>query len=251
MRTVCSLSVILGLTATLAVSNSTQLSAYHVIAHYVDIGDQGQPELLAADSAGNLFVVSTIVKPWGRRQIRVSKTDPAGNVLASFEFGGSGLFRPDTVSGTAVDAQGNLVIVGYTYSADFPLVHPLFSATAQMAFVTKIDSQLRHILFSTVLGGSSTSFFNGTAYTSATALALDASGNIYVAGSTDTTDYPVTTNAFQTQPPQGDFLGTPFYAFVTEISADGTRLVFSTYFGASGTVCSAEIGREDQPRAIC
>ncbi len=89
MRTVCSLSVILGLTATLAVSNSTQLSAYHVIAHYVDIGDQGQPELLAADSAGNLFVVSTIVKPWGRRQIRVSKTDPAGNVLASFELGES------------------------------------------------------------------------------------------------------------------------------------------------------------------
>jgi hypothetical protein len=162
MRIVRSLSALLGLTATLAVSNSTQLSAYHVIAHYVDVGDQGQPELLAADSAGNLFVVSTIVKPWGRRQIRVTETDPAGNVLASFEFGGSGLFRPDTVSGAAVDALGNLVIVGSTYSADFPLVHPLFSSTAQTAFVTKIDSQLRHILFSTVLGGSLTSFFGSS-----------------------------------------------------------------------------------------
>jgi hypothetical protein len=226
------------LAATLAVANSTQLSANQVIAHYVDIGDQGQSRLLAVDGAGNLFVVSTIIEPWGRPQIRVIKTDPAGNVLASLDFGGSNPSFTDVVAGAAVDADGNLVIAGTTWSADFPLVHPLFSTTAQQtAFVVKIDSQLQHIVFSTRLGGAMTDP-PWSPYTSAGAVALDGSGNIYVAGATNTTDFPVTKNAFQTAPPQSDGWGTPSYAFVTKISADGTKLVFSTYLGASGTVCS-------------
>ena len=76
------------LAATLAVANSTQVSANHVIAHYVDIGDQGQSRLLAADGAGNLFVVSAIIEPWGRSQIRVTKTDPAGNVARGLPHAG-------------------------------------------------------------------------------------------------------------------------------------------------------------------
>jgi hypothetical protein len=64
------------LAATLAVANSTQLSANQVIAHYVDIGDQGQSRLLAADGAGNLFVVSTIIEPWGRPQIPLCAGSP-------------------------------------------------------------------------------------------------------------------------------------------------------------------------------
>ncbi len=227
------------LATTLAVANSTQLSANQVIAHYVDIGDQGQSRLLAADGAGNLFVVSTIIEPWGRPQIRVTKTDPAGNVLASLDFGGSNPSAPDSVSGAAADAEGNLVIAGTTWSADFPLVHPLFPPTLPgTAFVVKIDSQLQHILLSTQLGGAKPSP-QGGGYTTAGALALDGSGSIYVAGATNATDFPVTMNAFQTAPPQADAWGTPYYAFVTKISADGTKLVFSTYLGASGTVCSS------------
>lgn len=237
MRLVSKLRLLLSLAVTVGVVNSTQLRANHVIAHYIDIGDQGQSQLLTVDGAGDLFVVSKVVEPWGRPQIRATKTDPAGNVLASLDFGGSNLQVLDTVSGAAVDIQGNLVIVGSTYSEDFPLVRPLFSVTAQAAFVVKIDAQLKHILFSTVLGGNLTSPLNGTAFTSARALALDDSGNIYVAGTTDTADFPVTKNAFQKEPPQSDVLGTPSYGFVTEISADGTSLVFSTYFGTSGTVC--------------
>src|SRR6266404_83006 len=228
------------LATTLAVANSPQVSANQVIAHYVDIGDQGQSRVLAADGAGNLFVVSTIIEPWGRPQIRVTKTDPTGNVLASLDFGGSNPSAPDSVSGAAADAEGNLVITGTTWSADFPLVHPLFPPTLPgTAFVVKIDSQLQHILLSTQLGGAKPSA-QGGGYTTAGALALDGSGNIYVAGATNATDFPVTPNAFQTAPPQADVWGTPYYAFVTKISADGTKLVFSTYFGASGTVCSGD-----------
>ena len=239
MQMVRSLLALLGLTATLAVSNSTQPSANHVVARYVDVGDRGHSKILAADSTGNLFVVSTIIKPWGRPQIHVGKTDPAGNVLESFDFGGSGLYLADTVSGASADAQGNLVIVGTAYSADFPLVRPVLAVPQnQGAFVVKIDSQLQHILFSTVLGGGATGVLD-SALSTGVGLAFDRSGNIYVSGTTNATDFPVTKDAFQTEPPQPDFSGTPTYAFVSEISADGTRLIFSTYFGASGTVCSA------------
>jgi len=228
------------LAATLAVAISTQLSGNQVIAHYVDISDRGQSRLLAVDGAGNLFVVSTIIEPWGRAQIRVTKTDPVGNVLASLDFGGSNPSAPDSVAGAAADAEGNLVISGTTSSADFPLVHPLFPAGIPgAAFVAKIDSQLQHILFSTRLGGAKLSP-QGGGYTTAGALALDGSGNIYVAGATNATDFPVTTNAFQIAPPQAGDFGTPSYAFVTKISADGTKLVFSTYLGASGTICSSD-----------
>jgi beta-propeller repeat-containing protein len=228
---------LLCLVARLAVANSTQLSSNQVIAHYVDIGDQGQSRLLAADGAGNLFVVSTVVEPWGPG-IRVTKTDPAGNVLASLDFAGNNGLGTNVLSGAAADGQGNIVIAGTISSGDFPLVQPLFTTTApQTAFVIKIDSQLQHILFSTQLGGSK-SGPNYAAGTSVGALSLDGSGNIYVAGTTNTLDFPVTANAYQTQPPQPDSSGTPSYGFVSKISADGTKLVFSTYFGASGSVCT-------------
>src|SRR4029077_11182698 len=137
-----------------------------------------RPQALAADSAGNLFVVSNVTEPSGRGQIRVFKTDPQGKTLASMDFGGS---QDDGISGAAVDPQGNLVIVGATSSPDFPLVLPLISNAPQpAAFITKIDSQLKSILFSTRLGGTQ----GGIGGTSAGALALDSAGNIYVTGVT-------------------------------------------------------------------
>ncbi|HJT89811.1 MAG TPA: SBBP repeat-containing protein [Bryobacteraceae bacterium] len=231
------------LMAALAVAFSTQLSGTQTIAHYVDIGDQGESRLLAADGAGNVFVVSNVIEPWGQPQIRVTKMDPNGKVLAVLDFGGSNLQIPDAVAGARTDAQGNLVIVGTTGSADFPSVGPLSSTTAQYtAFVVKLDSQLSRLQFSIRLGGTQTGFLNGLAKTSAGGLALDGSGNIFVAGTTDATDFPVTKNAFQAGPPQASTSGTPFYAFVSEISADGTQLVSSTYFGASGGSCAVFAG---------
>src|SRR5580700_10409197 len=143
----CFISVALFATHAVAASNQ-------VIAHYVDIGNQDMSELLAADSAGNLFVVSTVTEPWGSPQLRVVKMDPQGNALASFDFGGTNDFPADVPAGAAVDPQGNLVIVGTTQSFDFPLVAPLISnARLPAAFITKVDSGLTHILFSTLLGG--------------------------------------------------------------------------------------------------
>lgn len=196
------------------------------------MGPSDSAHLLAVDGAGNFFVVATVEEPSGRPQMRAIKADPQGNVLASFDFGSSG---GDTPSGIAIDPQGNPVIVGTTYSSDFPLVAPLISATSTPAgFVVKLDSQLTRILFSSLLGGSKTGTF---LQTSATAVAVDSAGNIYVTGSTSASDFPVTAGAFQTEGPQETGFGSPVYAFVTEISPDGTKIVYSTFFGSPATNC--------------
>lgn len=167
-------------------------------ARYVPLGAPGQALQLAADDSGNFFVIANIQKPSGRRQILVTKTDPQGNVLATFEFGGS---TGDEPTGAAVDAQGNLVVCGTTSSPDFPLVSPVISTTDSPAgFIVKLDANLTKILFSTRLGGTQGArpFGIGAAVN---AVALDATGNIYVTGTTTDNDFPITAGAFQTTPP--------------------------------------------------
>src|SRR5579863_10526905 len=181
----------------------TFASAEQALVQYLDLPEGSQAQTMAADSSGNLFVVSNVQELSGRPQIRVLKIDSLGATLASMDFGGS---RGDILAGAAVDSQGNLVVVGSTISPDFPLVSPLIStATAQETFVVKIDAQLKNILFSTLLGGTKGATPRTGSY--AGGVALDQSGNIYVTGSTTDTDFPVTAGAFQTQPPLSDPFG--------------------------------------------
>jgi hypothetical protein len=198
------------------------------VARYLPIGSFGSAISVAADASGNLFVVATVQEPSGQQQIRAIKTDPQGNEVASFDFGSGS----DLPAGAAVDAQGNLVIVGTTYAQSFPLVSPATDIiNYQAGFVVKLDSQLTRILFSTVLGGSQGA-------SAANAVALDAAGNIYLTGSTTSADFPVTPGAFQTTGPMNNGVITPSYAFVTEISPDGASTVYSTYFGSASTNCN-------------
>ena len=219
------------------VSTLPAVAASHFLTHYLDVGSQPQARLLAADGAGNLFVVAMVTEPSGRPQIRVIKTDPQGNAVAQMDFGGSLVPSPDIARGAAVDPEGNVVIVGTTASPDFPLVSPLISrTTSSAAFVVKVDSQLQRILFSTRLGGTKGGGPQ-KGETSASAVAVDSAGAIYVTGSTTTSDFPLTPDAFQTTPPHSDVFGTATYAFVTEISSAGDRIVYSSYFGADNANC--------------
>ena len=214
--------ILLGLFATAAVAGSNGVST-----RYLDFGDSGQAKSLTADGKGNLFAAGQVTEPSGLRQIRVIKADSSGNPLASFDFGGGG---GDTVAALATDSQGNLIVVGSTPSSDFPLVTPLnLQPRLPAGFVVKIDSQLQHILFSTLVGG----MFGQ--YASATAVALDATDNLYVSGATDETDFPVTPNAFQGTVPAG-LIGNNAYSFVMEISTQ-RQIVFSTYYSGTKPFC--------------
>lgn len=181
-----------------------------ILLRYPDIGD-GSIRALATDRSGNLFTVSSIVDESGRFLMRVNKLDPSGNALASFDFGETGSPQPTAAT---VDLQGNLIVVGTTIPTG-SFVAPIVPMSA---FVVKIDSQLQGILFSRLIDQSG-----------ANAVALDAGGNIYVAGSTNSSNFPITKGAYHTQAPG---------AFIVEISPDGADTLFSTQFGGSQVGCT-------------
>jgi hypothetical protein len=78
--------------------------------------------------------------------------------------------------------------------------------------------------YSTYLGGSGGDF--------AGSIAVDAAGNIYVAGSTSSPDFPTA------NPLQAAFAGSLRNAFVAKLTADGSALIYSTYLGGSGQIGS-------------
>ena len=125
-----------------------------------------------------------------------------------------------TAARMELDKQGNIFLTGATSSTDFPTAHPLQPALAGGAdlFVTKISSQGNTLLYSTYLGGS--------AYDRSYDLAVDSSGNAYVTGETESSNYP-------TMAPLQAALAGIGNVFISKINPSGSALVYSTYIGGS------------------
>ncbi len=134
-------------------------------------------------------------------------------------------------AGTAmtVDATGNAYIVGTTSAPDYPILNPVQqnrTGTLGNAFVTKIGPTGTFLVFSTYLGGSGQSGKGDTA----TGVATDASGNVYISGTTASTDFPIkSSNAYQVVNN-----GTPLNGFFTKLDPTGGTLLYSTFLGGSG-----------------
>jgi hypothetical protein len=92
------------------------------------------------------------------------------------------------------------------------------------AFVTELNATGTAVLYSTYPGGN--------AVDDATAIAIDSTGNGYVAGLTQSTDFPVTSGAFQAS--LRGSAPTAENAFVAKLNANGTALAYSTYLGGTG-----------------
>jgi len=159
----------------------------------------------------------------------VTELNPQGNALLfSTYLGGSG---NDEGSGIAVDSAGKIYVTGGTSvlsGDDFPTTsgayQRLFGGGMNDAFVTKFDPTQAGpavLVYSTFLGGSGVDRGNS--------IAVDSSGNAYVAGRTASSDFP-TSNALQSA-----YGGGIYDAFVTELNSTGSSLVFSTFLGGSGT----------------
>lgn len=123
---------------------------------------------------------------------------------------GGGFFP--SASGIAVDPSGNVYVAGTTFSDGFPTINALFPTVPNgvAGFISEIDPTGSALVFSTlvpgVLGAS-------VGLEGAVPVAVDNAGNIYVAGSTNSTTFPVTPNATQT-----NFAGGGSDAFVLKIS---------------------------------
>lgn len=133
----------------------------------------------------------------------------------------------DQISSVAVDPFGNAYVTGVTRDADCPVTPGAFQsanrATAtenQTGFVSNVNAGGTALVYSTYLGGSNEDFPAG--------IAVDTSGAAYITGATESTDFPTTAGAFQTNTSAPDATG-----FVTKIDPAGTELVYSTYLSGS------------------
>jgi hypothetical protein len=198
--------------------------------------DYGQG--IAVDGSGHAYVMgSTISTDYdvttgafqtmfgGGADVFVTKLNPTGSglVYSTYIGGNDG----DYGRGIAVDGSGHAYVTGYTWSTDYDVTTGAFQTTnggGSDVFVTKFNPSGSGLVYSTYLGGTFNEFGYG--------IAVDGSGNAYITGNTQSTDYDVTTGAFQTTNGGGDDV------FVTKLNPTGSSLVYSTYLGGS----SYEIG---------
>jgi len=152
--------------------------------------------------------------------------DPA--LAYSSLIGGAG---PDEGFDIAVDAQGAAYVTGRTLSADFPVASPLQASPAAPdtaeVFITKINPTGSAIVYSTYLGGDG----NDTG----TSIAVDAAGNAYICGYTDSTNFPTTAAA-----PQRTRAGL-VDSFVAKLNPAGSSLIYSTLLGGNSVTQAAAI----------
>jgi len=147
----------------------------------------------------------------------VTKLNVRGDDLVySTYLGGS---KNEKADGIALDDSGNVYVVGETDSADFPTKNPLQASRGGIrdGFVSKLDDRGHALVFSTYFGGSN--------YERTRDIALDSSGNAYVAGATDSDDFPTTAGAFDRTYRGGTDI------FVAKLSLAGDNLEYSTYLG--------------------
>jgi hypothetical protein len=145
----------------------------------------------------------------------------------------------DSASGICVNTSGDVFVLGQTWSTDFPTVNPLPAPNNVLQgsgniFVSRVSfsGSSLNLVYSTYLGGSSDGANLCTNCWGAHRIALDASGNVYVTGTTASTDFPVVNPL----PGANNFLHGPADAFVSKLSFSGSALslAFSTYLGGSG-----------------
>ncbi len=182
---------------------------------------------IAVDSLGNAYVTGFTNSldfptvdplPGGTSgNVFVSKLGPDGTLLFSTYIGGSLSSSPFTI---AVDAAGEVYVAGQTSATDFPLVNAYQSTRrgASDGFVLKLSIDGKALVYSTLLGGSSTDLVAG--------LALDGDGNAYVTGKTESADFPLLRQA------RVGVIGAT-RAFVSKLAVAGNALVYSQHIGGT------------------
>ncbi|MBZ5603978.1 MAG: DUF6531 domain-containing protein [Acidobacteriia bacterium] len=191
---------------------------------------------IAIDGAGNVVVMGTTGSTnfpiagtpiqgtnAGGADAFVAKLDPNGSkLLFSTYFGGGG---DENVTSGMLDAQGNILFGGYTPSGNLKSAGtPVQSKNAGGAadvFLVRMKGDGSALSFVTYLGGSGDDLLMS--------MALDAGGNIYLAGFTTSSNLPATSGAMATKS-AGSTDG-----FAAKLDPNASTVMFLTYLGGSGS----------------
>jgi len=160
----------------------------------------------------------------GSYDVFVLKLNQTGTALIYSTYIGANVEDEDG-KGITVDASGNAYVTGWTYSATFPTTTGAFDTTfngTRDGFVLKLNQTGASLIYSTFIGGSSDLDWGSS-------IAVDIVGNIYVTGSTDSSDFPTTPDVYDRT-----FNGGNNDVFVLKLNQTGSSLVYSTFIGGSG-----------------
>jgi PKD repeat protein len=165
-----------------------------------------------------------VIKPYqstlkGSFDAFVTKFDPEGKYPAAYStyLGGRDW---DDGKGIIAYPDGRLTVVGTTKSSDFPAVNPIQGSLLglQDGFLTTLNPDGSTLTESTFFGGSRVDSIAG--------VATDSKNNIFIVGTTDSTDLPVT-RAYQSK------MGGKSDVFLTKFNTDISQIVYCTYLGGS------------------
>ncbi len=202
---------------------------------------------LAIDSSGNIFITGytysndypTAGTPFdssynGNVDIFVTKlSNDLQNIIASTYIGGAN--TRDEAYGIAIDSSDNVFITGFAGGVpiDYPTTTGAFDTTPKTltlpyyeTIVSKFSNDLSRLLASTYLSGDDPDEIGEQR---GNAIAIDSSGNVYVAGYSQNTDYPTTTGAYDSSHNGG------FDAVVSVLNNDLSSLIASTFIGSPGS----------------
>ena len=191
---------------------------------------------IATDGSGNAYVTGattssgfpTTSGAWdttynGAGDAFVTKLSSSGDVLLYSTFlGGTG---GEEAYGIATDGSGNSYVAGLTNSSSFPVTSGVVDNSYNGnndAFITKLNSSGSALLYSTFLGGTNYDYGGNR-------IAVDGSGNTYVAGYTISSDFPTTSGAYDTS------LGGMSDGFITKLNSSGSALLYSTFLGGTSS----------------
>ena len=188
--------------------------------------DFAQGSGIAVDGSGDAYVIGVAGPDFptttgafgttssGVDEAFVAKMDPSragsASLVYSTYLGGANDGFSTYPFGIAVDRSGNAYVAGHTDSTDFPTLNPVqatYGGGSCDTFVTKLNPTGTALVYSTFLGGFTADI--------GTSIAVDASGDAYVAGATDSSNFPTTAGAFQPTKPYGT---AAINVFVTELT---------------------------------
>jgi hypothetical protein len=198
---------------------------------------------VALDSSRNAYLVGScltgITTSWPttpgvfdavRGTAFIGKVNSSGTALVYFtRFGGSGtVLASDTINDVMVDNRGFVYVTGQTVSNDFPALNATQGVRkgGEDAFVAVLNDTASALVFSTHWGGTSDDSGN--------AIRFDSAGNVWIAGVTGSTDFPLLA-PWRTVPGSGFAFG-----FVSEFDSTGKPL-YSTYTGVVSTSTGAVV----------